>query len=612
MGCAAPTLGMGSKAITNADVARALRELSVFLEMQDVQFKPRAFEKAAFAVEAAERPIAEVYAEGGVHALEKLPSVGPGTAARIAELIDTGTMGDLERERSRLPVDVLALTSIQGIGPKTVRSLYEALGIQNVDDLEKAAQAGSVREVPEFGEKSEENILRGIEVYRASHGRRPLGQVVDLVTRIEDRLHKLPKVRSVRVAGSVRRRRDTVGDVDLLVASTHPGPIMQAFVSMPEVVRVYAQGETKTSVRLSVGIDADLRVVDPRSFGAALQYFTGSKAHNVALRRIARDKGFKLSEYGLFRSDRMIAARTEEEIYEALGLRYVPPEIREDIGEIELARQGHLPRLIRTGALKGDLQVHTNWTDGSSSIQEMAEAAEKRGLEYIAITDHTHDLAMTGGLDDDKLLEQKEEIRRVDRRLDGIRVLAGAEVNIRADGSLDVSDEILADLDVVGAAIHSHFEQSREEMTARLIRAMENPHVDILFHPMARALGRRPAVQADWVAVLEAARRTGTALEVDAQPERLDLPDEWVRRAVESGVKLAIDSDAHRPEELRYADDFGIGVARRGWAKRGDVLNTLPCDRLLEHLGRPPAREAPRRGHRRRPRHRGAEHGAHR
>lgn len=601
---------MTSKAVTNADVARALRELSVFLEMHDVQFKPRAFEKAAYAVEAAERPVAELYAEGGVRALEKLPSVGHGTATRIAELIDTGSIHDLEQQRRRLPADVLALTAIQGIGPKTVLALYEALGVTNVDELEQAARAGRIRELPEFGEKSQQNMLRGIEVYRASHGRRPLGQVVDLVARIEDRLHQLPGVRSVAVAGSVRRRRDTVGDLDILVASRHPVPVMEAFVVMPEVVRVYAQGETKTSVRLSVGIDADLRVVEPRSFGAALQYFTGSKAHNVALRRIARQKGLKLSEYGLFRSERMIAARTEEEIYAALGLRYVPPEMREDTGEIEAARQGRLPRLIRQGALRGDLQVHTDWTDGSASIEEMAEAAKSRGLEYIAITDHTRDLAMTGGLDENRLAEQQAEIRRVDQRFHGIRVLAGVEANIRADGTLDVSDRILAELDVVGAAIHSHFDQSRDEMTARLIRAIENPHVNVLFHPMARALGRRPAVQADWVAVLDAARRTRTVLEIDAQPERLDLPDEWVRRAVDAGVKLAIDSDAHRPDELRYANDFGVGVARRGWAKRDDVLNTLPCESVLDQLGRAEERAVPRRG-RRRPGRRGAEHGAH-
>ncbi len=599
---------MSSKAVTNADVARALRELSVFLEVRDVPFKPRAFEKAAFAVEAAEQPLVELYAQGGLRALEKLPSVGHGTAARIAELIETGSIADLEKERSRLPIDVTELTSIQGVGPKTALALYEALGIRNLKQLEKAARAERVRDVPGFGASSEQNMLRAIEAYRASHGRRPLGRIIELATRFEDRLHKLPAVVSVAVAGSVRRRRDMVGDIDILVATAEPSPVTEAFVTMPEVVRVHAQGDTRSSVRLSVGVDADLRVVAPESFGAALQYFTGSKAHNVALRRIARHMGLKLNEYGLFRSDRMVAARTEEEIYAALGMSYVPPELREDTGEIEAAQRGRLPRLITAGSLRGDLQVHSNWTDGGASIEQMVEAARSRGLEYIAITDHTRDLAMTGGLDERKLARQKAEIRRLDRRLEGFRVLAGAEVNIRADGSLDVSDRIVADLDIVGAAVHSHFDQPREEMTARLIRAMENPHVDILFHPTARALGRRPAVQADWERVIEAARRTGTALEIDAQPERLDLPDEWVRRAIDAGVRLAIDSDAHRPEELRYANDFGIGVARRGWAKRSDVLNALPCDRLLERLGRQPAREV-RRGGRRRPG--GPTHGAH-
>jgi DNA polymerase (family 10) len=353
---------------------------------------------------------------------------------------------------------------------------------------------------------------------------------------------------------------------------------------MPEVAHVYARGRSKTLVRLADGIDADLRIVKPASFGAALAYFTGSKAHNVALRAIARRKGLKLNEYGLFRGGRALAGRSEQEVYAALGLAYVPPELRENRGEIEAARAGRLPRLIEHGALRGDLQVQTDWTDGAASIEEMVKAARAEGLAYIAITDHTRDLAITGGLDEAKLLEQAERIRRLNGRLRGFRVLSGAEVNIREDGGLDVSDQALARLDVVGAAIHSRFRQSREKMTRRVLRAIENPHVDLLFHPTARVLGRREPVALDIDAVIAAAKRTGTVLEIDAMPERLDLPDEYVRKAVEAGVKLAIDSDAHHPSHFAYADAFGVAVARRGWARRADVVNALPVDRCLASL----------------------------
>jgi DNA polymerase (family 10) len=331
-------------------------------------------------------------------------------------------------------------------------------------------------------------------------------------------------------------------------------------------------------------MDADLRVVPAVSFGAALLYFTGSKAHNVALRRIAQLEGLKLNEYGLFRDARRLAGRTEEDVYRALGLPFVPPELREDTGEIEAARAGRLPRLIEHGELRGDLQIQTDWTDGAASIEEMALAAKAIGLEYIAITDHTRDLAMARGCDEAKLLEQVEAVRKLNGRLRGFRVLTGAEVNIREDGSLDVADEALAQLEVVGAAIHAQFRQSKTQMTRRVLRAMENPHVDILFHPTARLIGRREAVALDVDAVIAAAKRTGTVLEIDAMPDRLDLRDEYVRKAVSAGVKLAIDSDAHQPNHLAYADEFGIAVARRGWARKLDIVNALPASRCLAQL----------------------------
>ncbi|MDH5567310.1 MAG: PHP domain-containing protein, partial [Myxococcales bacterium] len=385
-------------------------------------------------------------------------------------------------------------------------------------------------------------------------------------------------------AGSVRRRRETVGDLDFVVAARDTPRVILAFVEMPEVAHVTARGHTKALVRLASGMDADLRVVPQASFGAALAYFTGSVAHNVALRRIARQRGLKLNEYGLYRGSRRVAGRSEEEIYDALDLAFVPAELREDQGEIDAARAGRLPVLIEYGALRGDLQVQTDWSDGAASIEEMARAARSLGLEYIAITDHTRDLRVAHGNDEKRLMQQVESIHALNRKLRGFRVLTGAEVNIRGDGTLDIADAALAQLEVVGAAVHSAFRQSRRDMTRRVIRAIENPHVDILFHPTARALGQREPVSLDIDAVIEAAARTGTVLEVDGIPERLDLKDEHVRKAVNAGVALAIDSDAHRVGQLACADTLGVAVARRGWARASDVINALPASRCLARL----------------------------
>lgn len=594
---------MSRKRTSNADVARALREMALFLEMDAVPFKPQAYEKAAYAVMALDRPLAEIHAQGGAKALAALPGIGKGIASRIAGMLETGTMADLEALRKETPVDVLALTAMEGIGAKTARALWQALKIRTVADLKRAAEQGRIRDLPHFGERSEQRILEAIAFYEEAAGRRPLGETLELARRIEAALARVPGVVHAAVAGSIRRHRDTIGDVDLLVATDTPEPVSTTFESLPEVQAVLAHGPTKTLVRLTSGSDADLRVIAPESFGAALLYFTGSKAHNVALRRIAQKKGLKLNEYGVFRGERAIAGRTEADVYQALGLPWIPPELREDEGEIEQAQDSRLPALVDAGDIRGDLQVHTRWTDGAESIEAMARAARALGREYIAITDHTRDLAMTGGLDEDRLRAQIAEIRQVDSALDGIRVLAGAEVNIRADGSLDVDDEVLAELDVVGAAIHSHFDQPRAQMTRRIIRAIEHPYVDILFHPLCRTLGRRRAIDLDFEAVLAACLRTGTVLEIDAQPERLDLPDALVHGAVDAGVRLAIDSDAHTADGLRFIEAFGLGVARRGWVERAHVINTLPVADMLAALkdrGHPrPCGHADAREHRR-------------
>jgi DNA polymerase (family 10) len=381
----------------------------------------------------------------------------------------------------------------------------------------------------------------------------------------------------------VRRRRETIGDLDFLVVAADRAAVMRAFVALPEVAHVYGTGPTKTNVRLHNGMDADLRVVAAESFGAALSYFTGSKDHNVALRRIAIERGLKLNEYGVFKGERAVAGRTEADVYRALGLPFIAPELREDTGEIEAARAGRLPKLIEPGSLRGDLQIQTDWTDGADSLAAMAAAARARGLEYIAITDHTRSLAMMG-LDGARLRAQARAVKALDKKLRGFRVLSGAEVNINKDGTLDIDDAVLAELDVVGVAVHSHFHLSRAEQTARLVRAMENPHADILFHPTTRVIGKREPIELDIDAVIAAAKRTRTVLEIDALPERLDLKDEYVRKAVEAGVRLVIDSDAHAVAHLRYPDDYGISVARRGWATKKDVLNTLPADKFLARL----------------------------
>lgn len=571
---------------TNDDIARALRELSAYLDMEGVPFKPQAYEKAAHAVAALERPVAEVHAAGGAKALRELPSVGKGIADRISELLASGHIQDLDDFRAKVPIDVLGLIEVDGIGAKTARTLYEALGIRDLRGLRRAAEGGRIEKLPHFGARSQAKILASLKLREEASGRRPLGEVLPIARRIEEALARVPGVDQVAVAGSLRRHRETVGDIDVVASASDPSAVASAFEGLPEVAAVLAEGPTKTMVRLSIGIDADLRVVPPASFGAALLYFTGSKAHNVALRTIARKKKLKLNEYGLFRGARAIASRTEEEVYRALELEFVPPEIREDEGEVERARAHDLPMLLIKDALRGDLQSHSSWTDGAASIEEMARAARSLGLEYLAITDHTRDLAMTGGLDEADLAEQRREIRAVARRVRGLHLLAGAEVNVRPDGSLDVADEALAKLDVVGAAIHSHFEQPKADMTRRVVRAIESPHVDIFFHPTSRQLGRRRPIELDLEAVLEAARRTGTILEIDAQPQRMDLSAPMVRRAIEAGVLLALDSDAHSPAELGFVERYGVGVARRGWATSGDVVNTLPFEELRARLER--------------------------
>ena len=568
----------------NAELARCFRSIAGYLDMEGVAFKPRAYEKAAQAIEAYDRPLVEVYRTGGLKALCQIPGVGKSMAEKLVELVTTGRCALHEEYRRRIPVDLAELTKLEGIGPKGVKVLYERLGVRTLDDLATAARAGKIRALPHFGVRSEEKILKGLAFVQTSGRRALLATVEPLVTALAESVRRLAGTTRVEIAGSFRRRRETVGDVDVLAVARRPEAVVAAFGTLPQVVRIIGKGDTKASVVVADGLQVDLRVVPEESFGAALLYFTGSKAHNVALRQLALKKKWKLNEYGLFRGTRRIAGRTEEEIYARLGLAWIPPELREDQGEIAAAASGGLPRLVEADDLRGDLQTQTDWTDGADSLAKMARAARDAGLEYMAITDHTVTLAMTRGSDAVKLRRQMREINRLNRTLDGIRILKGAEVNINKDGTLDIEDAVLAELDVVGIAVHSYFDLPRDEMTARIVRAMRNPHADILFHPTGRKILKREPYDVDIDAIIATAKETGTVLELDAYPDRLDLRDEHVRKAIAAGVPIVIDSDAHSVKHLGFPRRYGVDQARRGWATAADVLNTRPVEGFLAGL----------------------------
>lgn len=565
--------------------------------MKNVPFKPRAYEKAALALESLDEQAAELYAAGGVKALLKIPGVGPGIADHIEELIKTGRLKKYSQMKKRMPVNLTELTSIEGIGAKTAKALYQKLKIKNLQDLKKAAVTH--RLAATFGKKTEENILKALDTQDSFAKRYLLGEVFPLVEKLRQNLADSHLFQKLEVGGSFRRRQETVGDIDVLAVAKNPARAMDYFVKHKDAARVMEHGKTKSVIKLGNGMQVDLRIVPSESWGAALQYFTGDKTHNIKMRKIAIAKRLKLSEYGITphsppsrggKRRGVVKFSTEEEVYRTLGMDYIEPELRTDSGEIEAAQARRLPKLINYGDVRGDLQVQTNWTDGNNSILEMAEAALKLGREYIAITDHTKTLYVTGGLDERKLLSQMREIDRVNSkfiRRGGqklkFRVLKGAEVNILKDGSLDIDDKILAKLDVVGVSIHSHFKMGRIEQTKRIVRAMSNRNVDILFHPTTRIIQRREPIDFDFAEILKAAKEYRIALEINAYPDRLDLHDKMIRQAVEAGAKLVINTDAHSVKHLNFIH-FGEAQARRGWAIKNDVLNTKPVDELLKHF----------------------------
>ncbi len=573
--------------------------MGTLLDMKGVDFKPRAYEHAAFSIESLGEDVDEIYKKGGLKAIEDIPGVGKGIGERIEEYLKTGRIKDYEKLKKEYPIDVESLMAVEGIGPKLVKKLYQKLKIKNLTELEHAAKSGKLSGLEGLGEKSEEKVLKSIAFLRQSHGRFLLGTVLPIARKMLDALRELPYVKRAEYAGSIRRMQETVGDLDILVISDKPSQVMDYFTSMGEVRDVLSKGSTKTSVRLNIGMDADLRVLPPESFGAAWQYFTGDKYHNIAVREIAIKRGYKLNEYGLYsarggsafggKGNKLVAGKTEEKIYKKLGMAWMEPEIRTNSGEVEAAlRQAQgklpgLPKLIGYNDIKGDLQVQTAWTDGENTIKEMAVAAKKQGLEYIVITDHTKSLAMTGGSDEKRLLKQMAEIDKVQKQVSGIKILKGAEVNINRDGTLDIKDEVLSKLDVVGVSVHSHFNMSEQEMTTRIIKAMENPNADILFHLTGRLIQKREPYKLNVSEVIKAAKRTRTVLEINAYPERLDLKDEYIRKAVAAGVKLVIDSDAHATSHFKFME-FGIAQARRGWAEKKDIINSRSWQKMIKLL----------------------------
>jgi len=573
--------------VKNQEIAKIFYEIANYLEMDEVAFKPYAYRRAADSLESIENDVEEVYKRGGVKALKEIPGVGEGIAKGIEEYLKTGKIKFLERYKKHIPINLEELISVEGMGPRKAKILYQKLGIRNLKDLEKAAKSHKIASLFGFGEKSEKNILEGLAFLKKSKGRFLLGEILPKVREMQEKLKSLKEVEKVDVAGSIRRRKETIGDVDFLVISRAPAKVMDYFVKLPGVVKVWSKGNTKASVRTKEGFDMDIRVVPKKSYGSALQYFTGSKEHNIATRRIAISKGLKLSEYGLFEGKKMIVSETEEEIYKILGLPLIDPELRENQGEIEAALNGKLPKIIGYGDIKGDLHVHSDWDGGDNSIKDLAEAAIKIGYEYLGISDHTKFLRIEHGLNEKQLEKRNSEIDKINTRYElqntKFRVLKGCEANILKDGSIDIKDETLAKLDFVIAGIHSNMKMDKAMMTERMIKAIKNPNVDIISHPTGRILKKRDEYQIDFEAVLKAAKETGVILEISAWPERLDLNDQNIRRAKEAGVKMIINADSHNKNQLHLME-FGIAQARRGWAEKEDIINCQPLGKLLKYF----------------------------
>jgi DNA polymerase (family 10) len=582
--------------MTNEEIIGVFTALGDLLEIKgESRFRVNAYRDAARQLAAQSEDLAAVAAAGR---LREIPGVGEAIASKIEEMLATGHLAYFDRLRAEVPESLLELLNIPGLGPRKVKLLYDSLGVRNLADLQAGLADGRVAALPGMGAKTVQNLQRELERWEQRGKRVPLGTALPVLEEIIATLRaRCPAIERIEAAGSVRRRRDTIGDLDLVAASAHPAAVLDAFVGLPLVREIIGRGDTKASVLTTSQQQVDLRVVAPDAWGAALLYFTGSKAHCVRLREMAIRRGWRLNEYGLFEhaagqaataagassADRRLASAEESDIYARFGLPYLPPELREDTGEIEAGLAGRLPHLIEIGDIRGDLHSHSDWSDGTATIETMWEAARARGLAYLALTDHSQSLGIARGLTVERLREQRTIVEAINRRGGGPRLLLGTELEIRADGTLDFPDEVLAELDVVVASVHSSLGQSRDKMTARLIAAARNPHVDILGHPSGRLLGRREPYEVDLEAVIAACAASGTALEINAHPARLDLDDVHARRAVEQGGWLAINTDAHAPENFDLLP-YGIATARRAWVEPRRVLNCLSLEALLAHL----------------------------
>jgi len=570
----------------NAEIAKVFQDIADLLELKKENvFKIRAYQKAARSIE---QSAVEVERLAKEERLREVPGVGEAIAKKITELVTTGKLGYYEKLKSEFPEGISNLLDIPGIGPKTAMLLTTELSIKTIDELEEAVRSGKVASLPRMGEKTAENILRHIETLRRKkrEQRIPIGQALPLVDEIIAQLKDVPGLKNLVAAGSLRRFKETIGDIDLMGTADNAEEVIRAFTSLPQVKEVVASGTTKASVIVAGEIQVDLRIVAHDAFGSLLQYFTGSKQHNINLRERARRQGLSLSEYGItnIKTGELEKCATEEAFYQRLGLPWIPPELREGQHEIELAAKHALPNLVELSDIKGDLHVHTNWSDGHESIAELVEASKTLGYQYIAITDHSVGRGIARGLNEARLHEQMAEIKQLNQKYkDNFHLLTGVEVDIRADGTLDMPDELLAELDIVSASIHSGLNQSQERMTKRIIKALENPNVDVFCHPTARLLPDREPIALDLEAIFQAALKNKTVIEINAMPSRLDLKDIHTYRARELGIKLVIDTDAHRAEHLPLMR-FGVGVARRGWCQPKDILNTAPVEEVLTYL----------------------------
>ena len=566
----------------NQQIAKIFIEIADLLELKgESVFRIRAYRRAAQNIDGLSKDVATLADKE----LTAIPGIGPDLAGKIKEFIATGRVAKHEELKKEIPSGVLELLRVPGLGPKTVKMLYDTKKIKGIDELETLARVGKLAGLPGIQKKTEENILKGIELLQGGTDRRPLGRVLPLAEDIMKRVKDGAPVDKIAVAGSIRRWKETVRDIDILTTSKNPAKVMEVFVKMPHVSRILMQGPTKSSIVTEEGVQVDLRVVEEGSFGAALQYFTGSKQHNIKLREMAVRAGLKINEYGVFKEpgEKKVGGKTEEEVYKALKLPFIPPELREDSGEIDAALAGKLPELISIEDIKGDLHVHTKASDGSHDIDTLVEAARRKGYQYIAITDHTKGLGVAHGLDEKRLAEEIKLIDEANRRYAGFKILKGTEIDIRADGSLDLRDEALAGLDIVIASIHSGFRQPQDQIMSRILSAIRNPHVSVIAHPTGRLIGEREAYDVDMEAVLREAAKYGVAMEVNAYPLRLDLNDVHIKLAKQYGVQFVISTDAHVTSQFDFMT-YGVSVARRGWAEKKDVLNALSYEQLMKRL----------------------------